>query len=235
MGMSDRFERAEKLLIQRDVYKRTPVEAWRAVIPSSRASDQSAEVRFYHEIRWYKTEQKYRHWLQARSAGMDFADALMRHAEQEGDLPAFDDAEPPAYRLPAEAAKQPTPRNVVRLKLCTGVDGLPCPNTIPARRKRCPICAKENRRLQRQGYNQRYYQNHCEDLKAKRRSRYSRERLLASFRELIATRKAERERIANLPRLVPATPEAPAYFYDPKTGTREPLQPRRYQGWSPRE
>ena len=89
-----------------------------------------------------------------------------------------------------------------RPKWCIGVDDRPCGKKILRRRKRCRPCAAEQIRLNRRGYNRNYFRSHKEPLNAKRNERRRRQRQRERDEAAAAAEQAEKERHANLPRVI---------------------------------
>ncbi len=114
------------------------------------------------------------------------------------------------------------PFGVPRPKWCIGVDGRPCGKKVPRRRKRCTACAAEQIRLNRRVYNLTYFRSHREPLNAKRNERRGRQ--LQRERAAVAEQK-EKERRANMVRMVVDKRTGKKYLYDPRTGE--------YEDWSP--
>ena len=108
------------------------------------------------------------------------------------------------------------------MKRCAGLADRPCRKKVLPRRKRCATCSKENRRQQRSGYNQRYFQANREPLNEKRRERRRKARARRAVEPIVEWMKEEAKRRAALPRLVGDPGERPRLFY-PTTGKTEYL------------
>ena len=88
------------------------------------------------------------------------------------------------------------------MKRCAGLADRSCRKKVLPRRKRCATCSKENRRQQRSGYNQRYFQANREPLNEKRRERRRKARARRAVEPIVEWMKEEAKRRAALPRLV---------------------------------
>ena len=211
MTTAARRARAERLFMKRVVNKTPCAEAWRAVRPNAKCTDSSAGELVRSELRWLD-EVRGREAQERRTQAQDGLTALL-FGQYNPDIlqdMLIADSEPD------EASEEPAPPQ--KMKRCEGVAGRQCEQKIPALRnqKRCATCSKENRRLQKQGYNRIYYQANRVRLCKKLRER----RNLQLLRDWI---KEERERRAAMPRVERGADDR-LYLYRRKTGEREPLR-----------
>ena len=133
--------------------------------------------------------------------------------------------EHPGVPMPAGDWWQPAGAPGQKSKQCIGAGDRPCREKISRRRKRCPACAEEQKRLQRPGYRRTYYRSHREPLNAKRNERRRRQHQRERREEKAAAKRAEAERRAALPRMIVDKRTGERYLLDPKTGKREELNP----------
>ena len=105
-------------------------------------------------------------------------------------------------------------------KLCIGVADRPCGEEIPRRQKRCPACAAAQRQLDRRGYKRNYHRSHREPENAKRNERRCQQRQRERDAAAAAAERAEKKRLAALPRLERDEFTRRPYLFFPKTGKR---------------
>ena len=191
--------RAERMLVRRVLHGMRPAEAWRFVNPNSTSNDNSAAELTRRELQWYE-----RNRVDLSRRFGRFADPLQS---------------PPGH---FQARSEDGRGSAVAMKRCAGLADRPCRKKIPARRKRCATCSKENRRRQKEVYNQRYFQANREALNEKRRERRRTARQQAVVDEIFECLRAEAKRRAALPRLIGDPGERPRLFY-PTTGKTEYL------------
>ena len=185
--------RAERLLVRRVLHGMRPAEAWRFVNPKSKSNDNSAAELTRRELQWYERNR----------------DSLSQRFGRFSDVPA---SSPEPFQARSEDGGSAAP-----MKRCAGLADRPCRKRITTRRKRCATCSKENRRRQRQVYNERYFQANREALNEKRRERRRKARARKAVEPIVAWVKAEAKRRAALPRLIENPGERPRLFY-PTTG-----------------
>ena len=114
------------------------------------------------------------------------------------------------------------------MKRCAGLADRPCRKKVLPRRKRCATCSKENRRRQKEGYNQRYFQANREPLNEKRRERRRKARQRAVVDAIFECLRAEAKRRAALPRLIGDPGERPRLLHPHHGQDRVPvLKPTR--------
>ena len=190
--------RAERLFVRRVLHGMRPAEAWRFVNPNSKSNDNSAAELTRRELQWYERNRKDLSRRFGRFA--DVSQSLLGHHQARN--------EPGGSAAP--------------MKRCAGLADRPCRKKMSARRTRCATCSTENRRRQRQGYNERYFQANREKLNEKRRERRLKARQRAVVDEIFECLRAEAKRRAALPRLVGKPGERPRLFY-PTTGKTEYL------------
>ena len=190
--------RAERLLVRRVLHGMRPAEAWRFVNPNSKSNDNSAAELTRRELQWYERNRE------------DISRRFGRFADVSASSP-----EP--FQARSEEGGSTAP-----MKRCAGLADRPCRKKIPARRKRCATCSRENRRRQKQGYNERYFQANREALNEKRRERRRTARQQAVVDAIFECLRAEAKRRAALPRLLGDPGERPRLF-DPITGKTEYL------------
>ena len=199
MTTQERMHRATRLLMYRAVGEMPPAEAWRLVNPNSKSNDNSAAELTRRELQWY-----------ARNSD----DLSRRYGRFAAPLQS-----PPGH---FQARSEDGRGSAVAMKRCAGLADRPCRKKIPARRKRCATCSRENRRRQKQGYNERYFQANRETLNEKRRERRRKARARKAVEPIVAWVKAEAKRRAALPRLIENPGERPRLFY-PTTGNTKYL------------
>ena len=191
------------------VINKTPhAEAWQVARPNAQCTDSSAGELVRRELRWLdEIREREAQERRAQSGPLDLLFGGFNPDMLQGLI---------ADSEPDEPSEEPAPPQKTRR--CEGVAGRQCEQKIPALRnqKRCATCAKETRKLQKQGYNRTYYRNNRVRLCKKLRDR----RNLQPLRDLI---KEERERRAAMPR-VELGPDNRLYLYHPTTGEREPLR-----------
>ena len=175
-----------------------PAEAWRFVNPNSKSNDNSAAELTRREIQWYERNR----------------DSLSQRFGRFADVPA---SSPEPFQARSEDGGSAAP-----MKRCAGLADRPCRKKMLPRRKRCATCSKENRRRQKQGYNERYFQANRETLNEKRRERRRKARQQAVVDAIFECLRAEAKRRAALPRLVGKPGERPRLL-DPITGKTEYL------------
>ena len=190
--------RAERLLGRRVLHGMRPADAWRFVNPNSKSNDNSAAELTRRELQWYERNREDLSRRFGRFA--DVSQSLLGHHQARN--------EPGASAAP--------------MKRCAGLADRPCRKKVLPRRKRCATCSKENRRRQKEVYNQRYFQANREPLNEKRRERRRKARQRAVVDEIFECLRAEAKRRAALPRLVGKPGERPRLF-DPITGKTEYL------------
>ena len=190
--------RAERLFVRRVLYGMRPAEAWRFVNPNSKSNDKSAAELTRREIQWYERNR----------------DSLSQRFGWFSDVIA---SSPEPFQARSEEGGSASP-----MKRCAGLADRPCRKKIPARRKRCTTCSTENRRRQRQGYNERYFQANRETLNEKRRERRRKARGRRAVEPIIEWIKEEAKRRAAFPRLIGKPGERPRLL-DPITGKTEYL------------
>ena len=190
--------RAERLLVRRVLYGMRPADAWRFVNPKSKSNDNSAAELTRREIQWYERNKEDLSRRFGRFA--DVSQSLLGHHQARN--------EPGVSAAP--------------MKRCAGLADRPCRKKMLPRRKRCATCSKENRRRQKQGYNERYFQANRETLNEKRRERRRKARARRAVEPIVEWMKEEAKRRAALPRLVGKPGERPRLFY-PTTGKTEYL------------
>ena len=175
-----------------------PAEAWRFVNPSSESNDNSAAEMTRREIQWYERNR------------VDLSRRFGRFAD------------PPPSPPGDRHARSEKGGSAAPMKRCAGLADRSCRKKVLPRRKRCATCSKENRRQQRSGYNQRYFQANREPLNEKRRERRRKARARRAVEPIVEWMKEEAKRRAALPRLVGDPGERPRLFY-PTTGKTEYL------------
>ena len=106
-------------------------------------------------------------------------------------------------------------------KQCIGVADRPCGKEICRRRKRCPACATEQRRLKRPDYGRNYYRSHREHLNAKRNERRRRQHQRERIAKEAAAKREEEARQAAMQRMIVDERTGRKYLLDPVTGKRE--------------
>ena len=190
--------RAERLSVRRVLYGMRPAEAWRFVNPNSTSNDNSAAEMTRRELQWYERNKEDLSCRFGRFA--DVSQLLAGHHQARN--------EPGGSTAP--------------MTKCAGLADRPCRKKVFPRRKRCATCSKENRRRQKQGYNQRYFQANREPLNEKRRERRRKARQQAVVDAIFECLRAEAKRRAALPRLVGNPGERPRLL-DPATGKSEYL------------
>ena len=193
--------RAERLLMYRVIREMPPAEAWRLVNPNSKSNDNSAAEMTRREIQWYERNR----------------DSLSQRFGRFADVPGSSH-EP--FQARSDDGCTATPMKP--MKRCAGLADRPCRKKMPARRTRCTTCSTENRRRQKEGYNQHYFQANREPLNEKRRERRRKARQRAVVDEIFECLRAEAKRRAALPRLVGKPGERPRLL-DPITGKTEYL------------
>ena len=198
MTTQERMYRAERLFVRRVLYGMRPAEAWRFVNPNSKSNDNSAAELTRREIQWYEQNR----------------DSLPQRFGRFADVPA---SSPDPFQARSDDGCSAAP-----MKRCAGLADRPCRKKVLPRRKRCATCSKENRRRQKEVYNQRYFQANREPLNEKRRERRRKARQRAVVDEIFECLRAEAKRRAALPRLVGKPGERPRLF-DPTTGKTEYL------------
>ena len=192
------MHRATRLLMYRALGEMPPAEAWRLVNPNSKSNDNSAAEMTRREIQWYEQNR----------------DSLSQRFGRFSDVPA---SSPEPFQARSEDGGSTAP-----MTKCAGLADRPCRKKVLPRRKRCATCSKENRRRQKEVYNQRYFQANREPLNEKRRERRRKARQRAVVDEIFECLRAEAKRRAALPRLVGKPGERPRLF-DPITGKTEYL------------
>ena len=192
------MHRAERLLMYRVIREMPPAEAWRFVNPNSTSNDNSAAELTRREIQWYQRNR----------------DSLSQRFGRFSDVPA---SSPDPFQARSEEGGSAAP-----MKRCAGLADRPCRKKVFPRRKRCTTCSTENRRRQKEGYNQHYFQANREPLNEKRRERRRKARQRAVVDEIFECLRAEAKRRAALPRLVGKPGERPRLL-DPITGKTEYL------------
>ena len=190
--------RAERLLVRRVLHGMRPAEAWRFVNPKSKSNDNSAAELTRRELQWYERNK----------------DSLSQRFGRFSDVPA---SSPEPFQARSEDGGSAAP-----MKRCAGLADRPCRKRITTRRKRCATCSKENRRRQKQGYNERYFQANREPLNEKRRERRRKARQQAVVDAVVEVFRAEAKRRAALPRLI-GKPGERSRLLDPTTGKSEYL------------
>ena len=193
--------RAERLLMYRVIREMPPAEAWRLVNPNSKSNDNSAAEMTRREIQWYERNR----------------DSLSQRFGRFADVPGSSH-EP--FQARSDDGCTATPMKP--MKRCAGLADRSCRKKVLPRRKRCATCSKENRRQQRSGYNQRYFQANREPLNEKRRERRRKARARRAVEPIVEWMKEEAKRRAALPRLVGKPGERPRLL-DPATGKSEYL------------
>ena len=177
--------RAERLSVRRVLYGMRPAEAWRFVNPKSKSNDNSAAELTRRELQWYERNREDLSRRFGRFA--DVSQSLLGHHQARN--------EPGGSAAP--------------MKRCAGLADRPCRKKMLPRRKRCATCSKENRRRQRQGYNERYFQANREALNEKRLERRRTARQQAVVDAIFECLRAEAKRRASLPRLIGKPGERP--------------------------
>ena len=190
--------RAERLLVRRVLHGMRPADAWRFVNPNSKSNDNSAAELTRRELQWYERNREDLSRRFGRFA--DVSQSLLGHHQARN--------EPGGSAAP--------------MKRCAGLADRSCRKKVLPRRKRCATCSKENRRQQRSGYNQRYFQANREPLNEKRRERRRKARARRAVEPIVEWMKEEAKRRAALPRLVGKPGERPRLL-DPATGKSEYL------------
>ena len=153
-------------------------EAWRFVNPKSKSNDNSAAELTRRELQWYERNKE------------DISRRFGRFADVSASSP-----EP--FQARSDDGCTATP-----MTKCAGLADRPCRKKMLPRRKRCATCSKENRRRQKQGYNQVYFQANREALNEKRRERRRKARQQAVVDAIFECLRAEAKRRAALPRLI---------------------------------
>ena len=192
------MHRATRLLICRVMEKMPAAEAWRFVNTTSKSNDNSAAELTRREIQWYQRNR----------------DSLSQRFGRFAGVPA---SSPDPFQARSEEGGSAAP-----MKRCAGLADRPCRKKVLPRRKRCTTCSTENRRRQKEGYNQHYFQANREPLNEKRRERRRKARQRAVVDEIFECLRAEAKRRAALPRLVGKPGERPRLL-DPITGKTEYL------------
>ena len=190
--------RAERLLVRRVLHGMRPAEAWRFVNPNSKSNDNSAAELTRRELQWYERNR------------VDLSRRFGRFAD------------PPPSPPGDRHARSEKGGSAAPMKRCAGLADRPCRKKMLPRRKRCATCSKENRRRQKQGYNERYFQANRETLNEKRRERRRKTRARRAVEPIVEWMKEEAKRRAALPRLVGKPGERPRLL-DPATGKSEYL------------
>ena len=198
MTTQERMYRAERLLVRRVLHGMRPAEAWRFVNPNSTSNDNSAAELTRRELQWYERNKE------------DLSRRFGRFADVSQLLPGH-------HEVRSDEEGTATP-----MKRCAGFADRPCRKRITTRRKRCATCSKENRRRQKEAYNQRYFQANREALNEKRRERRRTARQQAVVDAIFACLRAEAKRRASLPRLIGDPGERPRLLH-PTTGKTEYL------------
>ena len=177
-----------------------PAEAWRFVNPNSKSNDNSAAELTRRETSMVRTEQR------------GVSHATFRAIRRRSSVVTGS-----TFQARSEEGGSAAP-----MKRCAGLADRPCRKKMLPRRKRCATCSKENRRRQKQGYNERYFQANREPLNEKRRERRRKARQQAVVDAIFECLRAEAKRRASLPRLIGDPGERPRLFY-PTTGKTEYL------------
>ena len=198
MTEQERMHRATRLLMYRALGEMPPAEAWRLVNPNSKSNDNSAAELTRRELQWYERNREDLSRRFGRFA--DVSQSLLGHHQARN--------EPGGSAAP--------------MKRCAGLADRPCRKRITTRRKRCATCSKENRRRQKEVYNERYFQANRETLNEKRRERRRKARARRAVEPIVEWMKEEAKRRAALPRLVGKPGERPRLL-DPATGKSEYL------------
>ena len=198
MTTQERMHRATRLLMYRALGEMPPAEAWRLVNPNSKSNDYSAAELTRRELQWYERNR------------VDLSRRFGRFTD------------PPPSPPGDRHARSEKGGSAAPMKRCAGLADRPCRKKIPARRKRCATCSRENRRRQKEVYNERYFQANREALNEKRRERRRKARQQAVVDAIFECLRAEAKRRAALPRLIGDPGERPRLLH-PTTGKTEYL------------
>ena len=170
MAKKQRVLRAVDLVYHLD--KLAPAAAWRAVNPSARCKDASAERAVRRELEFL--------------ASYIFNEVSRSPAARR---PKLVELERKLYELRNRSRSRSAPAEEAPTRMCLGTATKRCrKQLLPKERKRCRKCAAEQRRLDRKLYNKDYHAKHREGRNEKRREHDRQKRQGALLAEVLAER-----------------------------------------------